>query len=526
MAQDVRSGDVVFRSGDLAYDLILIEAGRIEIFAPPTHGRGEELVTAYGPGEFLGELNLLTGQTAQLTARVVGSGRIHRISSSQFRRLMAEDPDLSDVLLRTFLTRRDRLRSSAAAHMLEIIGTGFSAEALALRTYVARQRLPHVWMDAGSLAGRSVMRSTPLDATDLPAALTHDRVLRRATPAELAELLGLSYRPIGDSPVDLTVVGAGPAGLAAAVYGASEGLDTVILDAVGTGGQAAASSRIENYLGFPSGISGSDLTQKATLQALKFGARLSSPCQAVALDTDGHYLRIVLADGTGIDTRAVVIATGAHYRALPLPRWAQFEGAGIYYAATYLEAQMCHDAPVTVVGGANSAGQAALYLASHGCPVTLAVRGSDLEAGMSSYLADRLVVDPRITVRTSTQVSALAGTAALEAITLTDRASRTSAEQPCRGLFCFIGADPATGWLHALSLDADGFIRTDVQLDAYPLNPVWADLGRAPLPFETSSPGVFAAGDVRSGSMKRVASSVGEGASAVHSVHTAIGPRV
>ena len=526
VAQEVSSGDVVFRPGDPAYDLIVIDAGTIEILVPPTQGHAEERIAIYGAGGFLGELNLLTGQSVRLTARVVQSGHIHRISPSQFKRLMAEDPDLSDVLMRTFLARRDLLRAGSGARALEIVGTGISAEALALRTYAARQRLPHLWLEATSPAGAAIMQSTPLAATDLPAVLAGDQVMRCATPAQLADLLGLTYRAVSDRPVDLTVVGAGPAGLAGAVYGASEGLETVLLDSVATGGQAAASSRIENYLGFPSGISGSDLTQKATLQALKFGARVSSPCKVVSLDSSGATLRVVLADGTGIDTRAVLIATGARYRTLPLARWAELEGAGIYYAATHLEAQMCTAQPVTVVGGANSAGQAALYLASRGSPVTLAVRGSDLGAEMSSYLAERVTADPRITVRTSTEVSALAGAKVLEGITLTDRSARTSQEQPCRGLFCFIGAEPATDWLHGLSLDEKGFVQTDVHLDANALGPVWEALGRDPLPFETSIPGVFAAGDVRSGSMKRVAAAVGEGASCVRSVHSAIGLHV
>lgn len=266
--------------------------------------------------------------------------------------------------------------------------------------------------------------------------------------------------------------------------------------------------------------------QRATLQALKFGARLSSPCQVAALETGDNYLRVVLADGTGIDSRAVLIATGARYRRLPLASWERFEGAGIYYAATNLEAQLCAGQPVCVVGGANSAGQAALYLASRGCGVTLAVRGENVASGMSTYLLDRLRADPRVTVRPSTEVTELHGGEGLERIALTDRASGKSAEQTCRGLFCFIGASAATDWLPGLSTDPHGFLRTDVQLDPYPHSPVWAALGRIPLPFETSEPGVFAAGDVRSGSMKRVAAAVGEGASAVHSVHTAIGTHV
>ena len=525
VAQEVRSRDVVFRPGDPAYDLIVIEAGSIEIVSPATDDEPEAVVAVYRAGGFLGELSLLTGQTAYLTARVVEAGRIHRIGPERFRRLMADDPEISDVLLRTFLARRDLLRNSPAARGIEIVGSGSSADALALRTYAARRRLPHVWLDADSVAGRALMRVTPLVAADLPAVVTPQQVLRRASPGQLAQALGLAYRRVAAKVVDLTIIGSGPAGLAAAVYGASEGLETVLLDAVGVGGQAAASSRIENYLGFPSGLSGYDLTQRAALQALKFGAQLSSPCQVTALDTRAEHLRVDLSDGAGISSRAVLIATGAHYRGLPLPRWAEFEGAGIYYAATELEARACGTQPVTVVGGANSAGQAALYMAARGSPVILAIRGQDAATEMSSYLLDRLHAHPGVSVRLSTEVTKLAGTTALESITLTDTAALSSLEQPCRGLFCFIGAEPATAWQHGVALDRSGYIRTDVQLAPDELGPVWAALDRVPLPFETSVPAVFAAGDVRHGSMKRVASAVGEGASSVRSIHSAVGIR-
>jgi thioredoxin reductase (NADPH) len=298
----------------------------------------------------------------------------------------------------------------------------------------------------------------------------------------------------------------------------------VLLDAIGTGGQAAASSRIENYLGFPFGLSGADLTGRAVLQALKFGAQVASPCEAIRLDTDreGGRLRLHLPGGECLDSKAVVIATGARYRALPLERWPDFEGAGIYYAATELEARGCVGSPVTIIGGANSAGQAALYMAGRGCDVSLVVRGQDIRAEMSAYLVDRLLVHPRVAVRCRSEVTRLDGGDFLEEINVTDRAAGTTQTQPCAGLFCFIGAEPATGWLTGIATEDDGFIRTDVQLDRAELGPAWADLGRTPLPFETSVPGVFAVGDVRSGSMKRVAAATGEGASAIASVHKAI----
>jgi thioredoxin reductase (NADPH) len=524
VAQPVEAGDIVVRPGDVDYDLILVESGWIEILSPAIGDEPELVVARYGSGGFLGELNFLTGQTAYLMARASEAGRIHRISRARFRRLMDTEPDLSDILLRTFLARRDLLREGPGARALAIVGSELSAESLALRTFAARQRLAHLWLDADSAAGQALTQSAQIGAADLPAVITAHQVLRRATTGQMAQALGLAYRHSATTPADLIVVGSGPAGLAAAVYGASEGLATVVVDATGIGGQAAASSRIENYLGFPSGLSGQELTQRAALQAMKFGAQLSSPCRVVDLDTGGQHLSVMLGDGTTIESRAVLIATGVQYNTLPLERWADFEGAGIYYAATDLEARACRTAPVTVVGGANSAGQAALYLASRGCPVTVAVRGSDVVATMSAYLVARLRAHPQVQIRAHTEVTALSGGSTLQRITLTDNTTGRVSEHPCRGLFCFIGARPATQWLSGLALDNAGFIRTDAQLDPEDLGATWTALERAPLPFETSVPTVFAAGDVRLTSVKRVASAVGEGANAVRSIHTALGP--
>jgi thioredoxin reductase (NADPH) len=523
-AQTVQAGDVLYGPGDATYDLIVAEDATVEIVQPATRDEPEESLVRFGPGSFLGELNMLTGQAVYLIARVVEGGRVHRIAPLRFRRLMAEDPELSDLLLEAFRARREILTHNGASRGLELIGSAMDSASLALRTYAARRRLPHLWFDADSVAGHSLIELAGLTSADLPAALMPDRVLRRATPGELAQTLGLAYRAIDSSaPNDVTVVGAGPAGLAAAVYAASEGLCTALLDALGPGGQAAASSRIENYLGFPSGISGAQLTERAETQALKFGAQFSTPCEIVALEVDEH-LRAVLADGTDVPTRALIIASGARYRSLPLERWDEFVGAGIFYAATELEARSCADGPVTVVGGGNGAGQAALFLASFGCDVTVAIRRPDIESGMSRYLVDRLFANPKITVRGGTEVARLDGEHALESISIAGPGGERR-EQACNGLFCFIGAEPATSWLTGVALDAHGFVRTDVDITSDELGETWSALGRGPLPFETSVPGVFAVGDVRHGSMKRVAAAVGEGASAVRSVHTAIGVR-
>jgi thioredoxin reductase (NADPH) len=525
--QAVSVGDTLFQPGDVTYDLVLIDEGVVDVVSAATLGKPEAIVVQHRAGALLGELNLLTGQTVYLTARVAEAGTVYRIGPDAFRRVMSEDPELSDLLLKALLTRRTLLRDNpAAARNIVIVGSSLSSTALALRTYAARQVLPHKWFDAETLEGKRVMTAAELTVADLPAVLTPSRTLRRTTPGELAEHLGLSYHRSADKSIDVAVVGGGPAGLAAAVYGASEGLATVLIDAVATGGQAAASSRIENYLGFPSGLSGAELTGRASIQALKFGAELSSPCKAASLDCSGGQLRVVLEDGTDIVTRSVIIATGARYRALPLERWRDFEGAGIYYAATELEARVCGNQPVAVVGGANSAGQAALYLASRDSAVNLVVRGSDLFAGMSAYLADRLMATPQVTIHADTEVTALHGDASLSRVTLTNRATGEVHDAACSGLFCFIGAVPATEWLTRVALDEDGFIRTDTQLQDVDLGEIWTHMGRQPLPFETSMPAVFAAGDARSGSMKRVAAAVGEGSSAIRSVHAALGVRI
>lgn len=520
---ELEVGEAAFEAGDPTYDVIVIEAGTIEIVRAATVNAPEASVRTFGPGAFVAELGVLTGQTAYLTAMVVERARVHRIPPPQLRRLMAEDPELSDLLLRAFLARRRRLSAGPAARVLQIIGSELDSETLAVRMYAGRRALPHVWLEVDSLEGRSLMRAANVSASDLPAVIAPDRTLLRATPGSLAQYLGLAYRPASDKPADLAVIGAGPAGLAAAVYGASEGLRTILLDAVGPGGQAASSARIENYLGFPTGLSGAQLSENAVAQALKFGAQISTPCEIAALDTDSEQLVAVLVDGTRVSSKAVIVATGARYRKLSLEGWEKFEGAGIYYAATELEARGCVGQPVTVIGGANSAGQAALFLASSDRLVTLAVRGPDLAAKMSRYLVDRIVADARVEVRTATEATWLGGEHGLERITLTHRPSGNEETLACRGLFCFIGAEPATGWLSRVALDRNGFIRTDVELTSADLDGTWDALGRSPLPFETSVPAVFAAGDVRHGSMKRVASAVGEGASAVSSAHRAIG---
>jgi thioredoxin reductase (NADPH) len=519
---EVGVGEVLYAAGDVDHDFVVIESGEVEVVRAATPDSPRQVVARFGPGQFLGELNMLTGQAVFLTPRVAVAGRVRRVPHERFRRFMSEDPELSDIVLRSYMARREVLRTGEGARSLEMLGSRMSAAALALRNWAARQQLAHVWVDVDTPEGEALLGSLGAAVEDLPVVVTPTAVLRQASAGVLADHLGLAYRPAPGRLFDLVVVGGGPAGLAAAMYGASEGLDTVLVDAVAVGGQAAASSRIENYLGFPSGLAGADLTSRAEVQAQKFGARISTPCEARSLRTGDGHLAVMLHDGAEMATHAVIVATGARYRTLDLERWSDFEGAGIYYAATELEARACAGSEVAVVGGANSAGQAALFLARRFAQVRLVVRGADLLKDMSRYLVDRILADRRIEVRTGTEVVALGGGASIEEITLADRAA-ARAIVPCHGLFCFIGAEPATAWLDGVALDEDGFVLTGHHLAHHRLDGAFDLLGRRPLPFETGIPGVFAAGDVRHGSMKRVAAAVGEGASAVHSVHQAIG---
>ncbi|GIJ70448.1 FAD-dependent oxidoreductase [Virgisporangium ochraceum] len=500
--EHVDSGRNLYTSGDDSYDFFLVLTAAVDILRDATATEPERLIYRGGPGDFLGELNLLTGQKVYLTARVVTAGTVVRIGAAALRRVLAEQDDIADLLLAAFRERREVFRT-AAGSALTVVGRTDEAATLRLRTYLTQMLLPHAWHDADSPAGRSVLASGGLTHADLPAATVNGSPLRRATPGTVGQALGLTYRPGGD-PVDLVVVGAGPAGLAAAVYGASEGLTTVLLDRGGIGGQAATSARIENYLGFPQGISGADLTRLGMVQALKFGVRIHAPCAVTGLDlADGRRPAVLLADGERIACRAVVAATGAHYRRLDTPRWTEFERSGcIRYAATEQDVRSFAHAPVTVVGGANSAGQAALSLAARGATVDLILRGERLGARMSSYLTDRIGTHPRIQVHTGGAVRELAGDGTLTSVVV-ERSGGRWARLPSRALFCFIGADPASDWLAGVATDHDGFVVTD----------------RGSLPFQTSAPRVFAVGDLRSGSTKRVATAVGDGAGAVSSVH-------
>lgn len=513
--RDTVAGEYLVRAGEPSPALVVVESGTVQVVRDKLRWMDEEIIGEAGARTFIGELGALNGQRPFLSLRVSEPGRVHLIERADLRDLMDEDDELCDLLLHALWERREGLRHSTAAMTLKLVGEGDSSSFLALRRFAERFDLVHKALavkpsDFASYEGHG------FTVDDLPVALIQGEPIRNATPGMVADRLGLSYQGVTDEIVDLVVVGGGPAGLAAAIYGASEGLSTVLLDAVAPGGQAASTSRIENFLGFPFGVSGGDLIGQATLQALKFGVRVYAPCAAVRLDASGDTTDITLADGRVITSRSVIVTSGAAYRRLQLDRWDEFERSGIYYAATPLEMRQVAGEPVVVVGGANSAGQAALYLAANGCPVDLVVRGADLSAGMSQYLVGRLVEEPRIRVRTASNVVALEGDRSLASVRID-----SVGDVDARGLFCFIGATPATGWLEQIERDEQGFIRTGTDITSQTLDH-WQRMGREPLPFETSAPRVFAAGDVRRGSMKRVAAAVGEGSSAVASVHQAL----
>ncbi len=507
------AGTVLFTEGDRPYPFVVVLSGKAAI----RFGDGR-LFAVHGAGRFLGELSLLTGQPAFFGATMHEDGEILVVDVDELRRLIAQDAELGDLVLRAYLGRREMLIGVGAG--LRIIGSRFSPDARRLRELAARNRLPHRWIDLErDPEAEELLQQVGVAPEETPVVIWGDLVLRNPSNSELARVLGLRHPVAPDDVLDLLVVGAGPAGLAAAVYGASEGLRTVALDAVATGGQAGTSSRIENYLGFPSGLSGAELAERGVIQAEKFGAGLSVPAEATALEQRGWEYAVTLDDGTEVLARSIVVATGARYRRLPVPRLDEFEGTSVLYAATFVEAQLCRGDPVAVVGGGNSAGQATVFLSNHAAEVRLLVRDDDLGKGMSRYLVDQIMASPHVDVRLNTEVRELQGDdGVLEGVVVEDTRTGERSTIDARMLFVFIGAQPHTGWLgDAVAMDDHGFILTGAAASS-PATGDDADQ-REPLFLETSLPGVFAAGDVRCGSIKRVASAVGEGAMAVRLVH-------
>jgi len=505
------AGETLFREGDPAYDFYVVIEGRVAV----VDGLGtprERLVVEHGPGNFIGEYNLLAGAAPLFSAVAREPSRVIAVSADGFRRIIDEEPTLSELILRAFLSRRIRLIDRGVG--LELVGSRYSPDTRRLIEFATRNRLPYSWLDLESdPTAESLLRDFNVEPAETPVVLLGSLVLRNPSNEELARALGRpAPRTRPDEVVDLVVVGAGPAGLAAAVYGASEGYTTLCVEDSSVGGQAGTSTRIENYLGFPAGLSGSELATRAQLQAEKFEARIVFPCEAVALDQDDGLHHVRFAAGDDVHARAVIIATGARYRRLELERLAEFEGVGVYYAATHAEAKMCAGSVVAIVGGGNSAGQAAVFLAGRTRKVYLVIRRGDLSETMSRYLVDQVDRHDRIELLPRTEVRELLGDDTLQGIVVEDNRDGSRRTLAVRALFAFIGADPHTAWLAGqLELDPRGFVLTGPDV------PVTDAIER--LALETSRPGVFAVGDVRSGSVKRVASAVGEGSMAVRLVY-------
>jgi thioredoxin reductase (NADPH) len=507
-------GDVLLRAGETEFKFHVIQKGEIEII--DRTGDEPKLLVTHEPLEFTGDIANLAGRASNVDAVAKGTVEVYEICSEELKEIINNRPELSDTILQAFIERGHALSESDFTG-LRVIGSRFSQDTFRIRDFLSKNRVLFTWIDVENDPHvDGLLQQFNVQVSDTPiVAYGNKWLLRNPSNVELAEKTGLKQE-FKDELYDLIIVGAGPAGLAAAVYGASEGLKTVVLEMIAPGGQAGTSSKIENYLGFPTGLSGSELAERATMQVEKFGATLSIPSKANSLAFDQRYNVIELETGEKISSKAMIIASGAIYRKLALENLEKFEGRGVYYAATKLEATMCSNEQVVVVGGGNSAGQAAIFLSVHVRRVFLIVRGTDLAITMSQYLSQRIKNCVDIELHFNTEITEIKGDEHLESITITNNKTNEKKELKVGTIFSFLGAMPHTGWLPPeIEKDEKGFIRTGLIAGK---SSYWKDK-RQPHLLETTRPGVFAAGDVRSDSVKKVSSAVGEGSMAVQFVH-------
>jgi len=516
--RSVKPGEVLIEQGDISVPFFVVITGEVEIVRP--FGSYETLVTVHGHGEFTGEVNMLSGRRSLVRARVTKEGEVIELNHQQMLGLVQTDAELGEILMRAFILRRVELISASVGDVV-LIGSTHSADTLRIKEFLMRNGHPYSNINLEDDPDvQNLLDSFQVLASEIPVLICRGQlVLRNPGNQEIADCLGFNESIDQTQVRDLVVIGAGPSGLAAAVYGASEGLDVMVLETSSPGGQAGSSSKIENYLGFPTGVSGQELASRAYLQAQKFGAHMLV-AKATRLFCDRKPYIIELENGSRISTRTIVIATGAQYRKLPVENLSRFEGAGVYYGATFVEAQSCGGDEVIVVGGGNSAGQAAVFLAQSAKRVHMLVRSTGLAASMSRYLIRRIENTPTITLRPQTEIVAVEGDNHLDCVYWRNGKTEQTEKHEISHVFVMTGADPNTRWLDGcMALDDKGFLKTGPDLSPENLRAADWPLMRQPYLLETGLPGVFAVGDVRGGSIKRVASAVGEGSIAISFVH-------
>ncbi len=514
----VNAGEIVFEPGDLDIPFFVLLSGSMEIVQPGING--ERLIVNLDAGEFTGEITMISGRRGLVRGRVTAAGEFLEMSSGQLRSLVARDAELSELFMRAFILRRVTLINRGQGNVI-LMGSRHSATTLRLREFLVRNGHPFTYVDLDTdTSSQELLDHFHVTMEEIPVVICNNRtVLRSPSIQELAACLGLNAHITASEVRDLVIVGAGPSGLAAAVYGASEGLDVLVIEAESPGGQAGSSSRIENYLGFPMGISGLELAGRAAAQAQKFGAKVLIASSAMKLNCDRSPYELTVDCGQVIRSRTVLIASGAHYRKPNLENLSDFEGQGVYYGATYIEAQLCGRQEAIVVGGGNSAGQAAVYLSQTASKVHMLVRSGRLSDTMSRYLIQRIEQNPGIELHYCTEIVALEGDTQLDRVTWRDNNTGATSTHDIRYVFIMAGGSPRSEWLKGcLAMDDKGFILTGHDLDPVIHDCHWP-LARMPLMLETSQPGIFAVGDVRAGNVKRVASAVGEGSIAISLVH-------